>query len=215
MNVKFGDKIKLKSLSRVVNESEVTDIFSSSITFKNSKYIIVKDMYQFFDHILTISNINDGWFEVDENKWIFSVEWIDEIVVKKRKDWTEPKEDENCCILTGSGKIDWGSYDAKDSHECYLRGNISCNREALISLSEQRRIEFQILKFMEDYNQADPKWEVYAYKDTVRTFLAYDSISTKWRFSTENLARECIDMIGPSRWKEYILNIKEENNGYQ
>ena len=87
-----------------------------------------------------------------------------------------------------------------------------CKKEHLKFLNNKKEIELKVRQFMEEYNKENPIYEI---SSTDRGYLFINNgavgtfISTEYRFTTEDLAQKCLDLVGENNWKKYILGMKE------
>lgn len=213
MKIKAGDVVKLKSLTQVVNENEVESISVGSISFKDDNCGVIKGMFKFFGgEELTVEKIKSNNFISTSSSCTFSIDWISEIIPQKKSCWDKPELSIQNYYLKTNGEVRSFSYNV-GWFDDYNQGNICLEKEPLDFLSKQREVEFKVRKFMAENNGKNPSWEIFSHTNCnnedcgfeIDRYLRFRG--TKWRFSSKELAEECLELIGKENWKKYILEV--------
>lgn len=220
MDIKVGDIVELKSLVQVLKENEIVEYTPDKcFIFKGDDKKISAKYYKYFGDNGRVSYIGEDFLELEIDSCSFEVEfeWIDKVILQKNNCWEIPREDNDTVFtLKSDGEIKEIVYNDDNWYREYNQGNICSDKKPLSFLKIQRRFQFAVRKFMEENNtpNEDRYWQIVMSIDNTIDVNHDFNITTEWRFSNGELARECLDLIGENNWRNYILGIEKENTWY-
>lgn len=144
-------------------------------------------------------------------------------VVAEKKNWWEPKKDEEYYIICGDGIIDYNNYDGDYDDKLFLAiGNCFQTEEQAEFMAEKLKVIHELRKFA--YQQDGGKIDWYD-KNQEKFFLVLNLFNKKVEvafsyrlvvlpfhiyFDSEELAKKAIETIGEDRIKKYYFGVKEE-----
>ena len=144
-------------------------------------------------------------------------------VIEDKKQWWEPKKDEEYYIICGDGSIDYNNYDGDYDDKRFMAiGNCFQTEEQAEFMAEKLKVIHELEKFAFENNEKEIDWNDTNQEKYIIQFnhITQDFGITLWRvsrsnpfnvyFTNEEIARNAIATIGEDRIKKYYFGVKEE-----
>lgn len=144
-------------------------------------------------------------------------------VVGDKKQWWEPKKDEEYYIIIGDGSIDYNNYDGDYDDKLFMAiGNCFQTEEQAEFMAEKLRVIHELEKFAYENNEEEIDWNdtnqeklylVMNYMDKcIDVFYTYAWIYSPSNiyFTSKKIAKEAIETIGEERIKKYYFGVNED-----
>lgn len=169
------------------------------------------------------------YLDKKEDDLILSVEDLladDWEVIEDKKQWWEPKKDENYYIICADGSIDYNNYDGDYDDKRFMAiGNCFQTEEQAEFMAEKLKVIHEMEKFAYENNEVEIDWNDVnqakyhllkvsgdirkIYIKITSTFMLKENPFNVY-FTSEEIARKAIDTIGEERILKYYFGVNED-----
>lgn len=146
--------------------------------------------------------------------------------IEDKKQWWEPKKDEEYYIICGYGSIDYNNYDGDYDDKRFMAiGNCFQTKDHAEFMAEKLKVIHEMEKFAYENNEVEIDWNDVnqakyhllkvsgdirkIYIKITSTFMLKENPFNVY-FTSEEIARKAIDTIGGERILKYYFGVNED-----
>lgn len=147
-------------------------------------------------------------------------------VIEDKKQWWEPKKDEEYYIICGDGWIDFNNYDGDYDNKRFMAiGNCFQTEEQAEFMAEKLKVIHELEKFAFENNEEEIDWNdinqakyhlVGVFGDKGKNYIKICStfmlkeLPFNIYFISEEIARKAIKTVGEERILKYYFGVNED-----